>query len=199
MTDRAEQVERIRIAARAMSEQDLAALKERVLDDVDVIFELAEQGEVVSLVALVEDASSLLIRGDRLSQNLLHHASREPSGIMAELLSETPSMAVWQRDVFGASPLDLAEDAGHKDVIDVLTPVTYPQLFLDEVTPYAEFSVEREQALRHKLVLYAALERRVQTRTLPGWPMGFEPSSMAEPLNWPDQRHDRDRDDERDR
>lgn len=199
MSDRAEQLERIRDAARAMSEQDFAALKARVLDDVDVIFELAEQGDVVCLVALAQDDPSLLIRGDRLSQNLLHHASREPSGIMAELLTETPSMAVWHRDVFGASPLDLAQDAGHKDVIDILTPITYPQLFLDEVAPYAEFSVEREQALRRKLVLYAALERRVQTRTLPGWSMGFEPTSMAEPLNQPDQRHDRDRDDERDR
>ena len=169
------------------------SIEQDVQENPNVIFDWAARGEIISLAYTIRQNGSLLERQDERGQNLLHYAANDHSGVMASILTQKPTEAIWQRDTQGDLPLDTAESCRNGAFIDALAPCTYPELYLEEVFPFLDDAQELDAEQREKLEQFAELAVENGHDTKPSWAETFEPQRVASPLISSEQDHDNER------
>ena len=110
-----------------------------------------QAGDVLAVACAVREGRPV-DEPDANGMTPLHHAAAYDTQLTARVLMEQPSAAPWMRDRFGRLPLDIAEEAGHDTLGNMIDRVTYTSLFRDELDgPLPPEVIERQHARRMEL------------------------------------------------
>ncbi len=112
--------------------------------DPQKVFDLIQLGDTVGVAIAMQDNNIRPDLTDKNKMTLLHRAAAHDTQLIAAVVMREVSAAPWMRDAFDRLPLDVAREAGHDELGNVLQEITYPELFRDQ--PETTLSHELIQA-----------------------------------------------------
>lgn len=133
-----------------MSPDEIATERAK-LDKPERIFELVRDGDALAVAQAVKDGKDMTITDDQ-GRTPLHYAAAYDARLIARTLVETPDGASWMRDREGRMPLNLAIEAGNREVTRALRPLVFPDIDRGEqFAPLPQELLDRHEETQREL------------------------------------------------